>query len=280
MTYSELKDIQNSKDHRGIDIQSVGVRNVEVPLIIQRKNDCESGVNTETNSFPKEQVVSAKAKMSVSLPKEYRGTHMSRFIEILCEWGQRNLLGVDIEGCLQEMKARLEAKSAKVKFEFKYFIDKQAPVSKLSSHMGYKCSFEGILNEHDYKFILGVSVPVTTLCPCSKEISDYGAHNQRTIVKARISYDPNKIIWLEDLIELIEKCGSCPIYPLLKREDEKFVTEQAYNNPKFIEDILRDVISEIRKLPEVTWFEIDCEAHESIHNHSAWAHHEETIQQL
>ncbi|MEI8388705.1 MAG: GTP cyclohydrolase FolE2 [bacterium] len=277
MTYSELKDIQNSKDHRGIDIQSVGVRNVEVPLIIQRKNDCESGVNTETNSFPKEQVVSAKAKMSVSLPKEYRGTHMSRFIEILCEWGQRNLLGVDIEGCLQEMKARLEAKSAKVKFEFKYFIDKQAPLSKLSSPMGYKCSFEGILNEHDYKFILGVSVPVTTLCPCSKEISDYGAHNQRTIVKARISYDPNKIIWLEDLIELIEKCGSCPIYPLLKREDEKFVTEQAYNNPKFIEDILRDVISEIRKLPEVTWFEIDCEAHESIHNHSAWAHHEESL---
>jgi len=132
--------------------------------------------------------------------------------------------------------------------------------------------------EQDYKFILGVSVPVTTLCPCSKEISDYGAHNQRTIVKARISYDPNKIIWLEDLIELIEKCGSCPIYPLLKREDEKFVTEQAYNNPKFVEDILRDVISEIRKLPEVSWFEVDCEAHESIHNHSAWAHHEETIQ--
>ena len=290
MTYSELKDIQNSKDHRGIDIQSVGVRDVEVPLIIQRKND-------------REQVVSAKAKMSVSLPKEYRGTHMSRFIEILCEWGQRNLLGVDIEGCLQEMKTRLEAKSAKVKFEFKYFMEKQAPLSKLSSPMGYKCSFEGVLadceqrqeggggqsstgtpfiasnrkNEQDYRFILGVSVPVTTLCPCSKEISDYGAHNQRTIVKVRISYDPNKIIWLEDLIELIEKCGSCPIYPLLKREDEKFVTEQAYNNPKFVEDILRDVISEIRKLPEVNWFEVDCEAHESIHNHSAWAHHEENI---
>ena len=264
MTYSELKDIQNSKDDRGIDIQSVGVRDVEVPLIIQRKND-------------KEQVVSAKAKMSVSLPKEYRGTHMSRFIEILCEWGQKNLLGVDIEGCLQEMKTRLEAKKAKVKFEFKYFIEKQAPLSKLSSQMGYKCSFEGVLDEQDYKFILGVSVPVTTLCPCSKEISDYGAHNQRTIVKARICYDPNEIIWLEDLIELIEKCGSCPIYPLLKREDEKFVTEQAYNNPKFVEDILRDVISEIRKLPEVSWFEVDCEAHESIHNHSAWAHHEESI---
>ncbi len=262
MNYSELKDVQNLADSRGIDIQSVGVRDVEVPLIIQRKNDSE-------------QVVSAKAKMSVSLPKEYRGTHMSRFIEILCEWGQKKLLGVDIEGCLLEMKKQLQAKRAKVRFEFKYFIEKQAPLSKLSSPMGYKCSFEGVLNEDDYKFILGVAVPVTTLCPCSKEISDYGAHNQRTIVKARISYNPEKIIWLEDLIELIEKCGSCPIYPLLKREDEKFVTEQAYNNPKFVEDILRDVICEIRKLPDVTWFEIDCEAHESIHNHSAWAHHEE-----
>jgi len=263
-THPELKDIQNSKDDRGIDIQSVGVRDVEIPLIIQRKND-------------KEQVVSAKAKMSVSLPKEYRGTHMSRFIEILCEWGQKNLLGVDIEGCLQEMRRRLEAKSAKVKFEFKYFIEKKAPVSGLSSPTGYKCSFEGILKEDDYKFILGVDVPVTTLCPCSKEISDYGAHNQRTIIKTRISYNPHTIIWIEDLVEILEKCGSCPIYPLLKREDEKFVTEQAYNNPKFVEDILRDVISEIRKLPQVRWFEVDCEAHESIHNHSAWAHHEETL---
>ena len=264
MANSELKDVQNFKDNRGIDIQSVGVRDVEIPLIIQRKNDTE-------------QVVSAKAKMSVSLPKEYRGTHMSRFVEILSEWGQKNLLGVDIEGCLQEIVHRLEAKSAKVKFEFKYFINKKAPVSRLSCPTGYKCSFEGVLKEGKYKFLLGVSVPVTSLCPCSKEISEYGAHNQRTIIKARISYDPNKIIWLEDLIEILESCGSCPIFPLLKREDEKFVTEQAYKNPKFVEDILRDVITEIRKLSEVTWFEIDCEAHESIHNHSAWAHHEETI---
>ncbi len=264
MKNSNLKDIQSTKDNRGIDIQNVGIKNVEVPLIIERKNE-------------KEQVVSAKATMSVALPKEYRGTHMSRFIEILCEWGQKNLLGVDIEGCLQEVKQKLEAESARLKFEFKYFINKQAPVSKLSSPMGYDCAFEGILDGNDYKFILEVAVPVTTLCPCSKEISEYGAHNQRTIVKARVSYNPDLIIWLEDLIDIIEQCGSCPIFPLLKREDEKYVTEQAYNNPKFVEDILRDTIGEIKKLPQVTWFEVDCEAQESIHNHSAWANHSENI---
>ncbi len=261
----DLKDIQNLPDNRGIDIQYVGVKNVEVPLIIQRKNDSE-------------QVVSANAEMSVALPKEYRGTHMSRFIEILCEWGQRNLLGVDIEGCLEEVKNKLSARSAKLKFEFNYFIDKTAPISSLKSPMGYKCCFEGVLVENDYNFILGVEVPVTTLCPCSREISDYGAHNQRTLVSLKISYDPNNMIWIEDLIKLVETCGSCQIYPLLKREDEKYVTEMAYNNPKFVEDLLRDIIVKIRNTKEITWFEVDCEAFESIHNHSAWAFHQEKIQ--
>ena len=262
MIKNKLKDIQNSPDKRGIDIQYVGVKNVEVPLVIQRKDHDD-------------QVVSAKATMSVALPKEFRGTHMSRFIEILGEWGQKNLLGVDIKGCLETIKDKLSAKSARLKFEFKYFIDKKAPVSGLKSPMGYKCSFEGILDNENYSFMLGVEVPVTTLCPCSKEISDYGAHNQRTMVKVNISYDPEKMIWLEDLIELVEKCGSSPIFPLLKREDEKYVTELAYNNPKFVEDILRDVVLEIKKIKEMTWFEVDCEAFESIHAHSAWAYHRE-----
>lgn len=261
----KLKDVQNSPDKRGIDIQYVGIKNVEVPLIIQRKDS-------------NDQVVSAKATMSVALPKEFRGTHMSRFVEILCEWGQKNLLGVDIEGCLKEMTKKLCAQNAELKFEFKYFLDKKAPASRLSSPMGYDCSFEGKLNGEDYKFILGVEVPVTTLCPCSKEISEYGAHNQRTLVKLNVSYDPYKdMIWLEDLIDLVDSCGSSPIYPLLKREDEKYVTELAYNNPKFVEDILRDIVTAVRKLNVVNWFEVDCEAFESIHNHSAWAHHEENI---
>mgnify|MGYP001243367805 CR=1 FL=1 len=261
---TQLQDIQNLADNRGIDIQRVGVKNVEVPLIIQRKNDSE-------------QVVSARAQVSVSLPRNYKGTHMSRFIEILTEWGQRNLLGVDIKGCLEDVTQKLEAKSAYLKFDFKYFIDKQAPVSGLKCPMGYDCSFEGVITENDYKFILGVEVPVTTLCPCSKEISDYGAHNQRALVKVRISYNPDSIIWIEDLIQMIEECGSSPVYPLLKREDEKYVTEYAYNNPKFVEDLMRDVIIKLRQEKEIIWFELDCEAFESIHNHSAWAYQEETL---
>ncbi|MFH0702048.1 MAG: GTP cyclohydrolase FolE2 [bacterium] len=264
MNKSELKDVQNLKDLRGIDIQKVGIKNVEVPLVILRKND-------------KEQTVSAKATMNVSLPKDYKGTHMSRFIEILCEWGQKNLLGVDIKGCLLEITKKLNAKSAELKFEFKYFIDKTAPISELTCPMGYNCSFKGILDKENYKFILGVDVPVTTLCPCSKEISDHGAHNQRTMVKIHISYDPDSMIWIEDIIKLVEQCGSSPIFPLLKREDEKYVTELAYNNPKFVEDVLRDVVLKLRSIKEINWFKVDCEAYESIHNHSAWAYQEEFL---
>ena len=184
---------------------------------------------------------------------------------------------MDIKGCLEAIQDKLCSEMAALKFEFKYFIEKEAPCSGLKSPMGYNCSFEGILNKEEYDFILGVEVPVTTLCPCSKEISDYGAHNQRTLVKLNISYDLKSMIWIEDLIELAEKCGSSPIFPLLKREDEKYVTELAYNNPKFVEDLLRDIIQELRKIKEITWFEVDCEAFESIHNHSAWAYQQEKI---
>ncbi len=265
MVNQKLTDVQSLKDNRGIDIQKVGVKNVEVPLNILRKND-------------KAQVVSAKATMSVCLPAKYKGTHMSRFVEILCEWSQKKILGDDIKAFLEDTREKLAAKSAEVAFVFTYFISKSSPISNLVSQMGYQCSFEGYWDENDnYKFILGVSVPVTTLCPCSKEISDYGAHNQRTIIKARISYQEDNIIWLEDLIDLLESCGSSKVYPLLKREDEKFVTEYAYNNPKFVEDVLRETISNLRKIPEIEWFEIDCESFESIHNHSAWAYQQEFV---
>jgi len=258
-----LKDTQNLKDIRGIDIQKVGINHLELPLTIQRKN--------ESN-----QVVNAKARVSVSLPKHYKGTHMSRFIEVLSTWEHKNLLGVDIKGCLGAIIKKLNAQSGELKFKFKYFIEKKAPVSKLSAPMGYDCSFEGKLStpggaDEDYKFILGVKIPVTTLCPCSKEISEFGAHNQRAIVSVKISYNEANHIWIEDLIKLVEKCGSCEIYPLLKRVDEKYVTEKAYHNPKFVEDILRDVVLELRQNEIVESFEVECEAHESIHNHSAWA---------
>ena len=137
--------------------------------------------------------------------------------------------------------------------------------------MSYECIFKGIIENGNYKFILGVEVPVTTLCPCSKEISDNGAHNQRAFIRVRVSYDETEHIWLEDLVEMIETCASCPVYPLLKREDEKFVTEKAYSNPKFVEDVLRDVVVKLRNDKIVKEFEVECEAFESIHNHSAWA---------
>lgn len=262
-----LKDIQSSTDTRGIDIQKVGIKHLEMPLIIQRKNESD-------------QVVNAKVRVNVFLPKHYKGTHMSRFIEVLSEWKNKNLLGVDIKGCLAAIIKKLNAKSGELEFKFKYFIDKKSPVTRLSSPMGYDCSFDGILSNpgkqnEDYKFTLGVKVPVTTLCPCSKEISECGAHNQRAVISVKVSYDETNHIWIEDLIKIVEKCGSCEIYPLLKRTDEKFVTEQAYKNPKFVEDILRDVVLNLRENKIINSFEVECEAFESIHNHSAWAYQAE-----
>ena len=258
-----LRDVQNLADNRGIDIQKVGIKNVDVPLIIQRKG---------TDN----QVVYAKAQICASLDMNFKGTHMSRFMEILNEWREKELLGVDIKGCLEAIKQKLDAKAAQVKFVFKYFIEKQAPVSKQKSLMAYDCSFEGILEENKYKFYLGVKVPVTTLCPCSKEISDYSAHNQRAIIKVVISYDETEHIWLEDLISEIEKTASCEVYPLLKREDEKYVTEHAYDNPKFVEDVLRDIVLNFRNNKKIKYFEAEVESLESIHNHSAWAYQLET----
>ena len=190
-----MKDVQNSQDNRNVDIQKVGRKHVELPLVVQRKNKTDK-------------VVYAKARVCVSLPKDYKGTHMSRFVEVLNEWRSKKLLGVDIRGCLEEVVKRLDAQSGELEFDFKYFVDKQAPVSNLSAPMCYDCSFEGRIDNGQYKFVLGVKVPVTTLCPCSKEISEYGAHNQRAIISVKVSYDETEHIWLEDLIELIESCAS------------------------------------------------------------------------
>ena len=254
-----LRDVQNLADNRGIDIQKVGIKNVDVPLIIQRKGQDN-------------QVVYAKAQICASLDMNFKGTHMSRFMEILNEWREKELLGVDIKGCLEAIKTKLAAKAAQVKFVFKYFIEKEAPVSKQKSLMAYDCSVEGLLEEDNYKFYLGVKVPVTTLCPCSKEISEYSAHNQRALIKVVISYDETEHIWLEDLISEIEKTASCEVYPLLKREDEKYVTEHAYDNPKFVEDVLRDIVLKFRNNDKIKYFEAEVESLESIHNHSAWAY--------
>ena len=262
-----MKDVQNQRDHRGVDIQKVGVKGVELPLTIQRKN-------------AEDITIYSLATVGVSLPAEYKGTHMSRFVEVLNEWRNKHLLGIDIKGCLETIVKKLNAKSGYLRFEFKYFIDKESPVTKISAPMCYDCSFEGVLDNYgeddeEYKFYLGVDVPVTTLCPCSKEISDYGAHNQRALVSVNITYPEDEHIWLEDLINDIEACASSQLYPLLKREDEKFVTEHAYDNPKFVEDVLRDVVLKLRNNEIIDSFEVECESIESIHNHSAWAYQQE-----
>lgn len=253
-----LKDVQNTKDERGIDIQRVGVKDVEVPLIIQRKDD-------------ENQTVYARATLSAALLKDYKGTHMSRFIEILNEYSEKNILGIDIKALLKDILKRLSTDCAYIKFDFKYFINKKAPISSLVSPVGYDCFFEGMISKDSYRFYLGVSTPVTTLCPCSKEISHASAHNQRAVIKIKVSYPEDKHIWLEDLISLAESCGSSQIYSLLKREDEKYVTEKAYDNPKFVEDVLRDVVLKLQANTFINWFEVEVEAFESIHNHSAFA---------
>ena len=259
-----MKDVQNQTDNRGIEIQKVGVKGVELPITVQRK-DAE------------DITIYSSATVGVTLPAEYKGTHMSRFIEILNEWSDRHLLGMDIKGCLEEIVKKLNAKSGYLRLEFKYFIDKFSPVTGISAPMCYDCSFEGVLSNYgeedeEYKFYLGTDLPVTTLCPCSKEISKYGAHNQRALVSVNITYPEDEHIWLEDLISTIEECASSPLYPILKREDEKFVTEHAYNNPKFVEDVLRDVVIKLRENEIIDSCEVECESMESIHNHSAWAY--------
>ena len=255
-----MKDVQKFKDDRNVDIQKVGIKNFDIPLLIQRK---EGGTS---------QSVCAKARVNVSLPRDYKGTHMSRFVEVLTEMQTRDLAGFDIKVCLEKIIKKLEAQSGDLELMFKYFIDKKSPVTGNVAAMSYDCSFEGRIENGKFNFILGAVVPVTTLCPCSKEISDNGAHNQRAMISVKVAYDDEKqSIWLEDLISMIESCASCPVYPLLKREDEKFVTEKAWDNPKFVEDVLRDVVVELRRSPNVNEFEVDCEAFESIHSHSAWA---------
>jgi GTP cyclohydrolase I len=192
---------------------------------------------------------------------------MSRFIEILNSY--REEIALDkLEIMLAEMKKKLGATTAHLEMEFPYFIEKKAPVSRARSLMEYTCSFAATLAE-DFDFLLGIRIPVTSLCPCSKELSAYGAHNQRSIISIKVRY--SNFIWIEELVSLVEECGSSPVYSLLKRVDEKYVTEKAYDNPKFVEDIVREVTEKLLAEPDISWFSVEAENFESIHKHSAYA---------
>lgn len=180
----------------------------------------------------------------------------------------------EMEGILREYQSIFSARAAHVSVRFKYFLDKQTPVSGLACQLDYDCRFDATIVDEDFAFALEVEVPVLTVCPCSLEIAEAGAHSQRGIVCVRIGATAGVIIWLEDLIPLVERQGSSEIFPILKREDEKYVTEHAFANPKFVEDVVRDTVLAIRDLPGVGWYQVSCETYESIHNHNAYAYAE------
>ncbi|MBL0717258.1 MAG: GTP cyclohydrolase I FolE2 [Desulfosarcina sp.] len=249
-------DIQNQFDDRNIPIDKVGIKNLRYPITVLDKG---SGL----------QHTVALINMYVDLPNDYKGTHMSRFVELL------HLLKPEISlkkisSILSQMKSHLNAASAHIEVTFPYFIEKIAPVSKLPGFMDYTCKFTGTSGpDETIDLISEVIVPISSVCPCSKEISDEGAHNQRGRVQIRTRF--KKFIWLEDMIKLAEQAASCEVYSVLKRVDEKEVTEKGYNNPKFVEDIVRDIALELKADNNITWFSVSAENFESIHNHSAYA---------
>ncbi len=255
-----MEDVQNRRDHREIPIDRVGVRNLRYPIIVwDRDHEKQSTV--------------ALLSLSVSLPHHFKGTHMSRFLEILNEHrGELTIRTLPL--VLHDLKKHLDSEAAQLEATFPYFLERTAPVSGAKSLLDYEGHFSGISDLEGDTFILGVKVPVTSLCPCSKEISDYGAHSQRSFVSIEIkmsSNDPKDFIWMEELIEVAESSASAPLYPLLKRPDERHVTMQAYDNPAFVEDITRNVADKLMNDVRVKWFRVFCENEESIHNHNAFA---------
>ncbi|MDD5450490.1 MAG: GTP cyclohydrolase FolE2 [Desulfovibrionales bacterium] len=249
-------DIQNQRDHRNIDIDKVGVKNIRYPItVLDKANGVQQTV--------------ASVNMYVNLPHKFKGTHMSRFVEILNEFrGEINIKKFD--NILDEMQKRLKAESAHLEIEFPYFIEKKSPVSRTPGLLEYRCRISGSRQKRKKKdIVLRVEVPITTVCPCSKEISEFGAHNQRGEVRVSIRF--KKFVWIEDIIRLVENSASCDVYSILKRPDEKFVTEKAYQNPMFVEDVVRSLAEKLSNNPEITWFAVEAENFESIHNHSAYA---------
>jgi GTP cyclohydrolase I len=252
---SNLHDKQSERDHRGLRIDKVGVRGLQFPIQIRDK------AHAVQNTI-------ATIAMSVDLPKEFKGTHMSRFLEVLNAHGA--VVHVEnINDILFAMQEKLHAATAHLEMEFPFFLTKRAPVSGLESVMNYTARFDASACGREIDFVLTVIANVTTLCPCSKAISRYGAHNQRGTVTVRIR--SRQAIWIEDLIALVESAASSELYSLLKRQDEKAVTERAYENPVFVEDLVRNVAVKLNNHPDVTWYKVEAENYESIHNHNAYA---------
>lgn len=250
-----IADVQQSKDTREIAIDKVGIKDIRHPV---RVRDRTGGEQHTVASF----------NMYVDLPKHFKGTHMSRFVNILNQH-EREITVKSFKDMLHEVTEQLEAESGHIEMTFPYFVNKKAPVSGVESLMDYEVSFNGAKMGEDICLNIKVVVPVTSLCPCSKKISDYGAHNQRSHVTVDVC--TKDFIWIEEIIDLVEKEASCELYGLLKRPDEKHVTERAYDNPKFVEDMVRDVAARLNADDRILTYVVESENFESIHNHSAYA---------
>lgn len=252
-----MADVQGSEDRRHIAIDKVGIKSIRHPI---RVKDLSEGVQSTIATF----------NMYVGLPHNFKGTHMSRFVEILNGNHEREISIESFEPMLRAMVQRLEAETGLIEMRFPYFINKTAPVSGVKSLLDYDVTFIGEIKAGGvYEQKVQVVVPVTSLCPCSKKISDYGAHNQRSHVT--VTAVLNSHIWLEEIIQMVESQASCELYGLLKRPDEKYVTERAYDNPKFVEDMVRDVAGKLNDEKRIDAYVVESENFESIHNHSAYA---------
>ncbi len=249
-----IDDVQSRRDERQVAIDKAGIRDLAHPVRVSDRSR-------------REQHTVARVSMSVELPKHFKGTHMSRFIEILHR--EREISVADLSALLQETAARLEADAAHIEIEFPFFVMKRAPVSGVESLMDYRVTLSGTRRDGVDRRSIRVVVPVTSLCPCSKKISERGAHNQRSHVT--ITAQLRGAMWIEDLIDIAESEASSELYAILKRPDEKFVTERAYDNPKFVEDLVRDVALRLDREPQIAAYRVEVENFESIHNHSAYA---------
>jgi GTP cyclohydrolase I len=257
-----MQDTQSLADDRGIDLEQVGLCGLRYPIVVLDRSHAK-------------QHTTAEIDVSVNLPRHFKGTHMSRFIEVMNE-NRGELTMHTLPHILHRLREHLEAESARLEARFDYFLERSAPESGATGMMDYACSFLAETRDGTDQFWLTVEVPVTSLCPCSKAISDYGAHNQRGRISMKVqpSTGPDgspDLIWIEELVELAEKCGSAPVYPLLKRADERHVTMQAYDNPVFVEDMVRNAATRLREDIRVSAYEVRAVNDESIHNHSVFA---------
>ena len=253
-----LADVQAHPDTRRVPISRVGVQNIRFPITVRdRRKTAQHTV--------------ANIDMSVDLPHQFKGTHMSRFMEILNSYDGE--ISVEaLPAILRTMRERLHAETAHLSISFPYFVEKEAPVTGAAGLLSYDCAFDASSGAED-DFILTVTIPVTTLCPCSREISARGAHNQRSIVTVEVRFTGE--LWIEDIVALVDGSASCELYPVLKRADEKWVTERAYDNPRFVEDLVREVTLRLREMRQVSWFSVHVVNFESIHEHDAYAQVEE-----